>query len=60
MTKEEIYTQLLNSGQWKSPKNTPLWQAAFELYNSNQRRILKMSCPRCFKKVWQWLKKQNG
>lgn len=49
---------MLVSGELERPKNTPLWQKAFELYMaSTGDRAVSLGCSNCYGKVKEWLNK---
>jgi hypothetical protein len=55
MTKEEVKKRLIESGLINRFKQAPLWNMAFNLYNSTKGESLKPTCGTCFKKVKEWI-----
>lgn len=55
MTKPEIAAALKSAGQFDSSRKTPLWETAFNLYNTETGSRLRPSCGGCFNKVRRWL-----
>lgn len=56
MTKQEILTELTNSGQISAFRRSSVWDKAFNLYNANSKPKLSQGCTTCYKKVLAWLR----
>jgi len=59
MTKDEILNALKASREINTFSNTPLWSAAFDLYNAQagDKLRIKDNCSKCYNKVKEWLEK---
>ncbi len=58
MTREELKTIMLQSGELERFKKTPNWEKAFEMYKGETKDYeVSVGCSGCFKKVKNWLNK---
>lgn len=57
MTREEIRAGLQAKGILEgSGSRDPLWQAAFQAYESANKKKLNLGCGSCYNEVRRWLK----
>lgn len=56
MDKKTILNELTTTGQITVFRRTPLWETAFNLYNTGHTPKLRPSCGSCFRTVLDWLK----
>lgn len=55
MTRVELRTALKSQGKFDINSSDPLWKEAFNLFYTETRQKLSMSCGYCWTKVRGWL-----